>query len=371
MMKLPLTFAAVIFAHVLLGALLLVQPGCNNSNNRIDENDTLNRGGTGDPQVTGLVGGNVTQDGPVRRPPMRPVGQLPSDEVYQPGVGDGFGPTADGGGTLDPLSPITPLVDLPGGDPMLDGSGGGFPSGGTTYTVQRGDTLWGISRAQGVSLDALLAANGLTRSSVIRVGQNLTIPGGSGGTDAGGGFAVTPIPGQSQGQGFAGESIRYTIKPGDTLSGIAARNGSSVSAIKAANGMTSNTIFAGDSIIVPTNITGSGRGGASSGSKSGVDSFSSPPLSRNSTSTTPNTYVLQSGESLSSVANRFDVTVADLLFWNNISNISAVQPGQTLFVAPPGGVAPRSPQSTTIGGGLESLNDDPPDVPISRTRPAQ
>lgn len=49
------------------------------------------------------------------------------------------------------------------------------PSG--TYTVASGDTLTGIARRSGVSVDALTRANGLSSSS-IRIGQKLTIPAG-------------------------------------------------------------------------------------------------------------------------------------------------------------------------------------------------
>ncbi len=49
------------------------------------------------------------------------------------------------------------------------------PSGGATYTVQRGDTLWAISRSQGASVTSIKNANGLS-DNIIQPGQRLKIP---------------------------------------------------------------------------------------------------------------------------------------------------------------------------------------------------
>lgn len=51
------------------------------------------------------------------------------------------------------------------------------PAPAAAYTIARGDTLSSIAARAGVTLDALLAANGLTRSSMIYAGRPLTIPG--------------------------------------------------------------------------------------------------------------------------------------------------------------------------------------------------
>jgi peptidoglycan lytic transglycosylase len=52
------------------------------------------------------------------------------------------------------------------------GSGGGAASGGS-YVVQSGDTLTGIAAEVGTSVDALMAANGLTDPNVVYAGQTL------------------------------------------------------------------------------------------------------------------------------------------------------------------------------------------------------
>lgn len=44
------------------------------------------------------------------------------------------------------------------------------------YTVQRGDTLWSISRDKGVTISDLCAANNITRSTILQIGQELIIP---------------------------------------------------------------------------------------------------------------------------------------------------------------------------------------------------
>jgi membrane-bound lytic murein transglycosylase D len=52
----------------------------------------------------------------------------------------------------------------------------GIPAGSRLYTVQRGDTIGRIARAQNVTIDSILRSNGLSRSSTIYPGQVLTIP---------------------------------------------------------------------------------------------------------------------------------------------------------------------------------------------------
>ncbi len=70
---------------------------------------------------------------------------------------------------------------------IIPGVGSSVPvSGTTTYTVQRGDSLYGIALRYGISYSAIVAANGIANPNLIFVGQRLTIPGSSSGT--------SPIP---------------------------------------------------------------------------------------------------------------------------------------------------------------------------------
>lgn len=101
-----------------------------------------------------------------------------------------------------------------------------------TYVVQQGDTLYGIALRFNTSIAAIAQANGIVNPAFIRVGQRLTIPGGSGAPSQGGGT--------------------YVVQPGDTLTAIAARFGTTVWAIAVANNLpNANFIRAGQTLIIP------------------------------------------------------------------------------------------------------------------------
>lgn len=88
-------------------------------------------------------------------------------------------------------------------------------SGSVTYTVQPGDTLSGIAARYGTTWQALQAANGIANANVIYPGQRLTIRGG----------------------GVAPSGQTYTVRAGDTLSGIAAKYGTTWQRLQQINGI--------------------------------------------------------------------------------------------------------------------------------------
>jgi membrane-bound lytic murein transglycosylase D len=81
---------------------------------------------------------------------------------------------------------------------------------GGKHRVQRGDTLWGIARAHGVSLDQLAQTNGLSPNGTLSVGQVLQIPG-------------TATLASTNPASVTPSSITYVVRKGDTLSRIASR----------------------------------------------------------------------------------------------------------------------------------------------------
>ena len=80
---------------------------------------------------------------------------------YQPLPGVNPAPTPQ-----PPLASATPSAGIPG-----------IPtSGGSSYKIVAGDSLWALAKKHNTTVEAIQAANGMTDTS-IRIGQTLTIPG--------------------------------------------------------------------------------------------------------------------------------------------------------------------------------------------------
>jgi len=118
--------------------------------------------------------------------------------------------------------------------------------------VKAGDSLSVIASRSKVSLTALLAANNMTVNSLITPGMKLTLPSGAVAAASG----TTGSTGSSSGNGATGAGGSYTVKAGDSLGGIASRNGVTLAALLAANNMTATSlILPGMKLALPAGAT--------------------------------------------------------------------------------------------------------------------
>jgi N-acetylmuramoyl-L-alanine amidase len=139
--------------------------------------------------------------------------------------------------------------------------GGAVAQPGEKYIVKSGDVPSKIAQAMGVSVSALLDANGLTQNAIIKVGQQLVVPTGglmpAGGTDpngppAGGSTQATGIPTTTVAGQNAPGSSKYVIVSGDSWYGIASKFGVNPDTLLAVNRATTATVIhAGQTIIIP------------------------------------------------------------------------------------------------------------------------
>ena len=183
------------------------------------------------------------------------------------------------------------------------------------HHVRRGDTLSSIARRYGVSMESLRVANDLS-GSVIHPGQSLLVP-PSGSAAATVALAAprediaAQLPERQKSFSSSPKARVHVVRSGDTLWGVARRYGVTVPTLASANGLSSQAgLVPGARLDIP----GSG-GSARSGSNN--DRM---------------TYKVRRGDTLSEIADRYNVTVRQLMSWNKLSRSTALQTGQRLVL---------------------------------------
>ena len=152
--------------------------------------------------------------------------------------------------------------------------------GGNYYTVKSGDSLWSIANKYNTTVNELKSLNNLS-SNILQVGQILVLPSSTNDDNSGN---------------------TYTVKLGDSLWSIANKYNTTVNELKSLNNLSSDVLQIGQVLSVPSNSVSVG-----------------------------NTYTVKSGDSLWSIANKYNTTVSNLKSLNNLSS-DVLQIGQVLNV---------------------------------------
>ena len=203
------------------------------------------------------------------------------------------------------------------------------PSGANYYTVKSGDSLWSISRKFGITVDELKNANNL-KNNLLTIGQNLVIPSSTpqssntytvqkGDTLYGiaGKYGLTvtelkKINNLTNNNLTIGQVLKvtaentndvntYTVQKGDSLYAIAQKYNTTVDELKKINNLTSNNLSIGQILKVPGNKTNN------------------------------EVYTVQKGDNLYSIARKFNTTVSAIKNLNNLAN-DILSIGQKLLI---------------------------------------
>ena len=151
-----------------------------------------------------------------------------------------------------------------------------------TYTVKKGDSLYSIAKKYNISVEELKAANNLS-SNLLTIGQVLVIP---------------EVEKQPE------DYTIYTVKKGDTLYGIANKYNTTVDKIIEYNNLSSTVLNVGQQILIPNVYTENNQ---------------------------YDTYIVEKGDSLYKIANEFNTTVDELMKINNLSS-NLLSIGQKILI---------------------------------------
>lgn len=153
----------------------------------------------------------------------------------------------------------------------------------STYIVKKGDSLYSIANKYNTTVDELKRINNLT-SNILSIGQVLKLPSDK----------VSDVEKEEN-------TISYTVQKGDSLYSIARKYSTTIDKIKDLNNLTTNLLSIGQVLLIPTDTN------------------------------LETTYTVQKGDSLYSIAKKYDTTVDRLKQLNNLkSNLLSI--GQILIV---------------------------------------
>ena len=204
---------------------------------------------------------------------------------------------------------------------------------GLRYTVVSGDGLSGIAMKLHVTLNQLLAANQLTKTSVIHAGQQLLVP--TGGTLPAAPVAAPPPPSNAP---------RYTVVSGDGLTGIAMKLNVNLSVLLTANGLqSSSVIHPGQQLIVPVG-----------GTLPSAPAPAAPATPSPAPTASGDVYIVRSGDFLIGIAAMLGVPLDDLLRTNSLTRQSLIYPGKRLLVPAGGHLPGTAPTAGAPGAGAPS-----------------
>ena len=151
------------------------------------------------------------------------------------------------------------------------------------YVVKKGDSLYSIATKYNTTVDELKRINNLT-SNILSIGQVLKLPGDK----------VSDVEQEEN-------TVSYTVQKGDSLYSIARKYSTTIDKIKDLNNLTSNILSIGQVLLIPTDTN------------------------------LETTYTVQRGDSLYSIAKKYDTTVDRLKQLNNLSS-NLLSIGQILIV---------------------------------------
>jgi LysM repeat protein len=199
-----------------------------------------------------------------------------------------------------------------------------------SYRVREGDTVSEIAARSGSSVRAVLAANNLRPTGIVRPGQLLVLP------------SLNPVvTGPAPKPRPVARPVVHVVRPGDTVSAVAARYRLDTATVLRVNRLREDELIRpGRKLVLP-----------------GARPRPARPVG------TTSAHVVRRGETVTAIARRYGVSVNAVLTVNHLQSRTAIHPGRRLLVPVP------ATGSTTYQGGRIRPGADAPSTFLGRTYP--
>ncbi|GAB2547835.1 LysM peptidoglycan-binding domain-containing protein [Rufibacter soli] len=192
--------------------------------------------------------------------------------------------------------------------------------GATSHVVEKGETLYAISRKFGVSMEDLLAWNNLDGSAPLALGKELVLVAPSGQVSA------VPTTGATPTKTTAAPATKpiagvkeHTVVAGETLYAISRKYGVTLQDLQTWNDLGTGAISIGQVLVV-----------AAPAPAQEVAPASAPAAK---TATGVVTHQVAPGESMYAISRKYGVTIKEIMEWNNKPDFN-VTVGENLIVKP-------------------------------------
>jgi membrane-bound lytic murein transglycosylase D len=201
-----------------------------------------------------------------------------------------------------------------------------------SYTLTRGEKIDTVARRFSISIARLKEINSITKRNRMTAGQTLLVPlSRDDATIPAFDEAQQAIEPEETGPISTSSRFIYAVKKGDTLASIARRHKISMARIKSLNSLRSNHLGNGQKLVLRQETL----------SKRKLVTAKTKPAklaAANSTKRSQRFYTVRHGDTVASIAKRFNVATDDIHRWNNMSPKRNLTPGNKVTLMLPGKV---------------------------------
>jgi membrane-bound lytic murein transglycosylase D len=208
-----------------------------------------------------------------------------------------------------------------------------------SYTPARGEKIDKVARRFSISVARLKEINSITKRNKLFAGQTLLVPLNRS-EAAVSAFDEVGVESEVSEPSSVSSRLIYAVKKGDTLAGVAKRHKVSATQIKALNNLRSNHLSNGQKLVIRQETLAKGKLAAVKGKpeKLAAANKAKPVklVAAKSEKRSQRYYTVRRGDTMDSIAKRFNVATNDIQRWNNISGKRGLTPGNKVTLMLPG-----------------------------------